>query len=656
MVVDSERGRLYLSGMVDGQEQIVALDAADGQLVASYPLSGAFAVDGQHGWLYVDQMAEGLAVVDLQTAVIYATVALPTTELWKEPAPVADAATGQVLAFRNNEVLFIDPQEGEMVDKLILGVQADPNSCGTQGGPLPIQDAVYDAQRRILHLEFATYVCTPWSGHSIVSHEMDTRKQIGLRRGAGPTARATAYDGYLYGSSWYRMGFGYRWALRDLEPVSQSAHWQGGLVDWILDPQRGRLYEPAGGYLRVFDGMTMRLQMVVPSPVAGQLVGYDPGADQLYFLADGQLERHPAADLQAPKPQPLEAVQPPTTTVRSLVVSPGWPQDRTLFAIWDVPLPDPDCWVFGQQHGLLLMSPDGGETWQRPPALEFACGHVSALAVSAEYAEDHTVLAGLPGLGLWKSTDAGQSWQPASGDLPNVGITQILLSPTWNRDQTAFVRIASTTDLHRTKDGGNYWQPLQTNDLQLVDMSAEFAQDRTLMGMVWQSAGPPESPPNELLLSTDEGQHWHHAGELGASRTASMLSMAPLIAKWQVVFAHGDDGWLYRSQNGGAHWVAVLHTPPPERDSFNTSPRLVYAGGAANRTLFLLSTQTEYTAAGQAVQGTVFRSDDGGRTWQELVLPAAMEPTVLAVSSAFEEDRLLFLGLDDGRVVAWAVG
>jgi photosystem II stability/assembly factor-like uncharacterized protein len=641
-------------GRVDGEEQIVALDAADGQLTAVYAISGPFSVDGLHGWLYVDQGDEGLAVVNLQTASVHATVALPATDLWQVPPPVADPATGQALAFRNNEVLFVDPQQGQIIDSWVVDVEADPNSCGTRDSALPIQDAVYDAQQRVLHLEFMTYVCTPWSGYALVSYEVDTGEELGRRRGSGPTARATAYDGDMFGSSWYRLGFGHRWAVRDLAPAGESSHWQGGLVDWTLDSNRQRLYEPAGAYLRLFDATTMALQTVVPRPVPGQLAGYDPGTDQLYFLEEGQLRQHPAADIQAPVPQPLVDAQPPTSTVRSLVVSPGWPRDRTLFAIWDVPLPSSDCWVFGQSHGLLLISPDGGDTWQRPPALDFACGYASSLAVSATYAEDQTLVAGLPGLGLWASRDAGQSWQPISGDLPNVGITQILLSPAWSQDQTAFVRTASAPDLYRTEDGGSHWKPLQSVDLRLVDMSHEFAQDRTLMSMAWQYSDLPEAPPNELLLSTDEGDHWDHAGELGASRTASMLSLAPEFAKWQVVFVHGDDGWLYRSENGGAHWVPVLQTRPPEPDPFSTSPRLVYAPGMeTQRTLFLLVTDSEYGTGGQAARGRLFRSDDGGQTWGEVSLPTGLNPTAMAISPAFQQDGLLFLGLADGRIVTW---
>jgi len=400
----------------------------------------------------------------------------------------------------------------------------------------------------------------------------------------------------------------------------------------------------------------MVLQFVTPLPQAGQLLGHDPSTDQLYFLNEGRLAFCSAQALQPPGPHPLVVTSLPTTPVRSLLASPDWSEDHTLFGVWEMPQPESNCWVFGQAIGKLLISTDGGQTWLGPTALDHACGYVTALVVSSDYGRDRTLWAGLPGLGLWETTDGGESWRPISGDLPSMGITRILPTATFTAQAAGFLRTAASNDLYRSHDGGQHWQALNLRDLQLVDISREYAQDHTLMGMVWEYSDSLQAPPNELLLSTDEGANWQHAGELGASRTASLLIMAPLFSRWQVVFVLGDDGWLYRSENAGVHWVPVLKTLLPERNAFGGSPRLLYASGQEeNRSAFLLVTRTDYKTLPGRIVGALYQSSDGGQTWQNLSPPSGTVPTTLEISPAFASDGQLFLGTADGRVIPWRV-
>ncbi len=77
LVVDSESGRLYIAGQVDGTEQILALAAGDGRVLSTYPLAGPFAVDPAHGRLYIDQSESGLYVLDTRTGRQTTFVPLP---------------------------------------------------------------------------------------------------------------------------------------------------------------------------------------------------------------------------------------------------------------------------------------------------------------------------------------------------------------------------------------------------------------------------------------------------------------------------------------------------------------------------------------------------------------------------------------------------
>ena len=108
---------------------------------------------------------------------------------------------------------------------------------------------------------------------------------------------------------------------------------------------------------------------------------------------------------------PTATSQSPTTALHSLLVSPGWPDDRTLVGIWDpVDLLGP-CWVLGVFGGPLRMSHDGGRTWNQPRSGVGQCEAFSAVATSPGYATDRALReARVVGLGLFASADGGQLW------------------------------------------------------------------------------------------------------------------------------------------------------------------------------------------------------------------------------------------------------
>lgn len=645
LLIDSAAGRIYAAGEVGQKAQTLVLAATDGHLLAAYDITGTLALDSVHAWLYMDQDERGLAVLDAQAGTRWQTIMLPNKSLpWqKNPAPQADPATGQVLAFRNNVMYVVDPQN-------IAGVRSVPfnfpqaDNCRALTEPLPIEWALYDSTRRIVYLDFIAYQCTPWIGHSVMSYEIDSGTEITLSAVTSSNiSQAIAFDGYMYGTGSSRLGVGYRWAWKDGRPWFESAEWLNS-PGFVLDATRGRLYERGRGNLGVFDARTMVLLMIASVPVDGDLVGYDPQTDQLYFLSAGRLETWPASRLQPPAPEPLTASRPPTTALRSLVLSPAWVQDKTLFGLWGKTEMF-DCRAWAQNGGPFHVSQDGGRTWSQPrsgPPVLSRC--MATMAVSPDYAHDQTLFAGVVGLGLFKSTDAGQSWQPSSAGLPSMDIIQILLSPGFARDQTVFAWVRRVdNELYRSDDGGRTWKMIGAR-WDAVALSPEFEQDRTVMGVAWYYVG--QTQIHELRLSLDGGDHWERVGDAPGGKGIVLLSLAPLFAKWHVLFAYGEYDTLYRSGDGGKSWQAVLSTAEAY------AAQLVYAPNIeVNRPVFLLTTKGYYEEP-LSMQGTLYRSGDGGLTWRTVQLPGGGMPTALAISPNFAQDELLFVGTADGRVLA----
>ena len=127
-----------------------------------------------------------------------------------------------------------------------------------------------------------------------------------------------------------------------------------------------------------------------------------------------------------------------------------------------------------------------------------------------------------------------------------------------------------------------------------------------------------------------------------------MLSAAPLYATWRVLFAYTGNGQLFRSADGGVSWQTVLDTGL----SGGSTAQIVYAPDVeVNRPVFLLATGSFWEATPDAMQSALFRSLDGGLSWQKVTAGDGVVPTALAISPTFAQDGLIFVGTAGGQVL-----
>jgi photosystem II stability/assembly factor-like uncharacterized protein len=652
MVIDGESGRLYVTGVLDGAKQVVALSATDGRLLATYGIAGTFDIDPVHGWLYVDRANLGLVALDSQTGISHTTIPLPIDRYtpgyeWKRNAypPQTDPTAGQVLAFRDNVVYVIDPSLGKVTDTIVFNIPYWV--CSTpSGSPSPITWAELDSSRRLLYLCFQTASCSPHTNEVCISYDLNAGAEITRYYPtlSASNSKAVAIDGYLYGASWHAMRtmgvyFGSRWIWRDGRPWFMSEEWNSA-ADLYFDPNRERLYESADSDgFKVFDAKTMGLLISIPSPVEGQLVGYDPKTDQLYFLSKGQLLMWPTSAISPPLSEPLEIATPLTEPVRHLLVSPAWPHDKTLFGLWgNYPFGNPLY-----NDGGLYISNDGGKTWAQPRGgLRGGPEQFSDLIVSPTYGSDHTIFAVVPRLGIFKSTDGGQLWQPSGVGLPSTHAS-LLLSPGFEHDQTVFAGIGEAD--YRSTDGGDTWQPL---DLQLraIALSPEFDEDHTLIGAVSSCKWVNDKciNYNQIFISRDDGDTWERTGASPQGVTFSSLGITRLFKNQRAILARDTDYTLYRSIDGGNSWDII---PSPGR-----SRQLVYGPEIGDgRSIFRLIEDRKWKIEWAVFEYFPHRPANGVE-WQTIELPSdVITPTALAVSPAFAEDGLLFVGTEDGHVV-----
>ncbi len=245
--------------------------------------------------------------------------------------------------------------------------------------------------------------------------------------------------------------------------------------------------------------------------------------------------------------------------------------------------------IFNQQ---LYRSTDAGQSWQLL-GQGLPDQRVNTLAISPNYPADRTLLAGLAG-GLYRSTDGGDTWTPATRGLTDLYITGLAFSPTFTRDQTLFAASA-TGGLHRSTDGGSTWTALSQTytdssssnaGLSSLAVSPTFAQN----GLVIISH-------DTLLRSTTGGDAWQDTG-----LPKGLVAFAP------VGLLSSEGRW--RSEDGGQSWQpsAAGLAPNQGARSLFFSPTF-----AADQTVYLLLDQNYEPPF------LLQRSTAAGRTWQLLL-------------------------------------
>lgn len=654
LLVDSEGGRLYTVGYVADQRQILVLSTEDGQVIDAYPWAGALALDAKQGYLYIDRDAFSLPddldlkVLDVNTGQIINTI--PLADTYNLAPPLANRVNGAILAFREKQVYIFEPTTGKV--KQTFTPQA-PQLIGCNGPDSTspyIQQAIFNPDSSLLYLAYTTYLCIPNISYSYLVYQLNPIKKVAEEPGYTP-ARALLVKGNLYETtfSWSSknpVGNGVRAMWRAGEsPVSISGWGDSGL-QFVYDPQRHNLYEATTTSFLVFDPETMNLNLELPRPASGRLAGYDPQTDQLYFVNEDRVQAISTNFIQ-----PLTATQPvnanpPLSALRHIFVSPTWPQDQTIFGLWEdtrqgMVLSEIGCWVVGQQGYHLLMSQDGGQTWRQPHnGFGPGCPLISTVAFSPDYEQDDTLFIARVGRGILKSTDKGWSWHTQNTGLENIGIRQLFISPTFPTDQTLWA--ISLDAFYRSPNAARSWQKIVTNYNQ-VALSPEFHQDKIMLQVANQSGDG-----QELQQSTDGGQTWTTNFTLPSDLTWPYLSLAPNFERWGVAFAYGSDGILYRTSDSGQTWSNVLTT----EGNVQATTQLVYAPDIeVNRPLFFLTTTMVESNGEPTYQSNLYRSPDGGLSWTSVTLPDQHLPTAITISPNFARDNLLFIGTATGNLL-----
>ena len=286
---------------------------------------------------------------------------------------------------------------------------------------------------------------------------------------------------------------------------------------------------------------------------------------------------------------------------------------------------------FGACAGGVWKTEDAGQFWENVSDGYFNSAAVGAIVVSESDpnviyagAGEHTIRGDVSyGDGVYKSTDGGKTWinvgleetrhiakiriHPQNPDLVYVAALGHAFGPNEERG------------LFRSKDGGQTWEQVLYRDEKAgaIDLSMDPTNPRVLYATFWEtvrnfwslSSGGPGSG---IFKSTDGGDSWSEIthnpglpdGLLG--RMGIAVSPANSSRVWAVIEARDERGGVYRSDDGGATWQQLT----ANRDLIQRPWYYchIYAHPTNAETVYILNLK-------------MWKSTDGGKTYSEISTP-----------------------------------
>ncbi len=226
---------------------------------------------------------------------------------------------------------------------------------------------------------------------------------------------------------------------------------------------------------------------------------------------------------------------------------------------------------------------------------------------------------GTPGGGVWKTTDGGTVWAAVSESIPSASIGAVAVAP--SNPDIVYAGTGNTmigTGMYRSSDAGRSWQHAGLDDTKYITALLVDPRDPSVVlagagsggnfgSMVYYNNNP--SAARGVYRTTDGGRSWTHTLFLDAESSLIDLVFDP--AQPRVVFASltapaaGAVGPpIYRSDDEGGSWTRLEAQGLPPSARF---ANIAVAAGTGDRRLYAL-------VGGRGAHG-VFRSDDGGATW-----------------------------------------
>ena len=242
--------------------------------------------------------------------------------------------------------------------------------------------------------------------------------------------------------------------------------------------------------------------------------------------------------------------------------------------------------------------------------------------------QPNTFYIGVNNGGVWKTTDFGRTWKPIFDDQPTGSIGDVAVAPS-NPD---VIYVASGEGIqrpdlsvgngvYRSNDAGKTWTNLGLAEGQQIGGLAidPTNENKVFAAVLGHPYGP--NPERGVYRSTDGGKTWEKVLYKDENTGAVQVTIDPVNTNivyadlwagrqgpWENGAWNGPNSGLFKSTDGGATWQQLTRGLPTTAEGLGRIGFCI-APSDPNRL---------FATVDAGAHGGIYRSDDGGQSWTKL--------------------------------------